>query len=138
MERITSLSALLAVTLVPLAACGKGNPGALTPYTKGLTPPTEEQRGTIGPHALAYFTFNANRLGPVNLGVTPQLAVPPPLPVLFLTLRVGQCPDNCGQLIADSNRGNVAAQVGAGSYSVIVGNPNDQAVPFLLVMEYPK
>jgi hypothetical protein len=138
--------ALLAVILAPLAACEKGNMSAPT-YTLSApppthmvpTPPTEEHLGTIDPHALAYFTFNTSRLGPVQLAAMPQgYPVPPPPPDLSLALRVGHCPDTCGQLIADSNLGGVITQVAAGTYSVIVSNPHEQAVRYLLVMYYPK
>jgi hypothetical protein len=133
-----ALQALLALTLCPLGACTKGSPSAPT-YTMGLTPPTEEQHGTIEPHAVAYFTFTTNRLGAVKLAVWPQQpTVPPPLPVLYLTLRAGRCPDACGDRIADSTRDPVVALVPAGTYSLIVGNPNDQAVSFALVMDYAK
>jgi hypothetical protein len=102
------------------------------------TPPTEEHLGTMDPHAFAYFTFTVRRLGPVQLAATPQVPVPPPPPDLPLALRVGRCPDTCGQVIADSNVGGVIAQVAAGTYSVVVSNPHEQAIRYLLVMYYPK
>jgi hypothetical protein len=146
MVRRNSFSILLELSLTLLAACGQAVTSLPTPPTpppdkQAPTPPTETHLGTLLPHALAYFTFNVNGPGLVSLRAGSQgsvPSVPPPPPVLFLTIRAGQCPDKCGQVIAESNNGGLQFQATAGTYSVIVGNPNDETVTFNLVMDYPK
>jgi hypothetical protein len=105
----------------------------------GLTPPTETHDGVLEPHAVAQYNFATSSSGVADFRVAVQgVAVPPQLPQLFLTVRYGTCPQECGDIVADSGNGSLEVPLPAGSYSVAVGNPNDQRLQFYLVMNYAK
>jgi hypothetical protein len=102
----------------------------------GVTPPTEVHDGVLDPHAVAQYKFVTASAGPADIRVGASVNVPPAPPPLFLTLRRGSCPDQCGDIVADSSNGSLAVQLAAGSYSLAVGNPNEQRLAFTLVMNY--
>ena len=119
-----------------LTAPETGQSPAMPPM--GVTPPTEIHGGMLDPHEVAEYTFATASGGLADIRVGATVNVPPPARPLFLTLRHGSCPDQCGDVVADSSNGSLAVGLAAGSYSVSVGNPNDQPLGFTLVMNYPR
>lgn len=115
---------------------GTDNGGTPAMPPMGVTPPTEVHGGVLEPHAVAQYNFVTAAAGPADIRVGASVNIPPAPPPLFLTLRRGSCPDQCGDILTDSSSGSLAVNLTAGSYSLAVGNPNDQRLEFTLVMNY--
>ena len=90
---------------------------------------TETRTGTIQPHEQVWTTFFMGQRGLVTLKVEP---------VVYLTLRAGDCPSACGDVIADSDNGGLTIQAPAGVNSVRIGNPFDDAKAVTLTITHPR
>lgn len=104
----------------------------------GVTPPTEVHDGALDPHGVAQYNFVTATAGLADIRVGASVNVPPAAPPLFLTLRRGSCPEQCGEIVTDSSSGSLAVHLAAGNYSIAVGNPNEQRLEFTLVMTYSR
>jgi hypothetical protein len=125
-----SLAALLAVLFV--AGCGGGgssSPAAATPTTTLPPSVTETRVGTVQGHDLAWVNFQTSQAGLVTLRIDP---------ILFLTLRAGNCPETCGAIIAVSDNGSLTFQTPSGTNSVLIGNPFDDRKSFTLTIVHPQ
>ncbi len=125
-----------AVSAICCQGAGTDTGGTPAMPPMGVTPPTEVHDGVLDPHAVAQYNFVTASAGPADIRVGVSVNVPAAPPPLFLTLRRGSCPDECGDIVTDSSSGSLAVHLTAGSYSLAVGNPNERRLEFTLVMNY--
>lgn len=130
-SRMVTVGLLGVVAVIGVAACGSS-----TTPTQSTTPTstlpagmTETRVGTTQAHGLAWVVFQMSQPGLVSLRVDP---------VLLLTLRTGNCPEACGDFVANSDNGGLTFQAPAGTNSVLVGNPFDDPRSFSLQLTHPR
>ena len=138
MSRAAMIFVVVLAAVSAVSCQGAGMEAGRTPAMPpmGVTPPTEVHDGALDPHGVAQYNFVTATAGLADIRVGASVNVPPAAPPLFLTLRRGSCPDQCGEIVTDSSSGSLAVYLAAGSYSITVGNPNEQRLEFTLVMNY--
>ena len=90
---------------------------------------TETRAGTLQPHEQVWVPFFMPVAGLVTLRVEP---------VVFLTLRAGECPAACGVFIAASDNGGLTIEAPPGLNSVQIGNPFDDVKAVTLTITHPR
>jgi hypothetical protein len=112
--------------LLSFVSCN-AEPGS-SPTNVMPTPMVETRVGTVSAHQLAFVDFSMAQPGLVTLRIDP---------ILLLTLRSGKVPEELGTFISNSDNGGLTFSAPAGTNSVVVGNPFDEAKAFSLSITHP-